>query len=108
MLRIEGRRDRRMIGVRVIVPEHLVAIVPELGFNTPQVVRRYQIAVRIVGATVWQRHDPKHSLHLTNVAGQNAAALNRVGSLTLTPNLTHQDRTQMNGHSPLHRCGSLR
>jgi hypothetical protein len=108
MLRIEGGRDRRMIGVRVIVPEHLLAIVPELGFNPPQVVRRYQIPVRIVGATVRQRHDPKHFLHPTNVPGQNAAALGRVCSLALTPDLTDQYRTQMNGHSPRQRCGSLK
>jgi hypothetical protein len=103
MLRIEGGWNRRMIGVRVIVAEHFLTVAPELGFHAPQVVGVYQIAVRVIGATVRQRHNPKHFLHLTDVAGQNAAALGWVCPLSLMPDLRHQLSSQTKGHTALQR-----
>ena len=82
----------------------------DLLADRPQVVRRDQIAVRVIGPAVHRRDQPGHPLDPVPVqpSRQNSATFGGIRPLPVPPDLLDEVGGKAKGHRSSHRWGSLR
>jgi hypothetical protein len=83
-----------VIGVRVIAAQDVLPEWPQIGFDAAQIIRRDQVAVRVIRPAIgcwYQSHD---FLHIARVAHKYSATFSRIRSFTLPPDVLDQGVAQ--------------